>query len=418
MSKHVLSRLSTLALFFTAPAMAAGPAWVATWQASPQPVWGTEFPFPTYLPGSLDNRTIRQVARVSLGGTRLRIVLSNTYGGQPVRVGKATVAIPGAKGAVVADSLRVVTFGGSAETSLPPGASLVSNPIALTLPALSQVAVSVYLPEATPVTGFHWDGKQTAWIAQGDQVAASGLHDATETTARPLLSGIQVETISTPRAVVVLGDSITDGASASLDKDRRWPDFLAARFAPRGIAVVNAGISGGRLLSDGMGVNALARLDRDVFAQPGVRDLVVMIGINDIAWPGTIFARGERRPTLEALQAGYRQLVAQAHLHGIRVTGATLTPFEGALPGTPMADYYDADKDALRKRLNEWIRKSDLFDAVIDFDALLRDPSHPDHLRDIYDSGDHLHPGDEGNKAMANAVNVEGFLKNVGSLAR
>ena len=403
MKKRFLSRLSACALFFAAPAMASGPAWVATWQASPQPVWDKEFPFPTNLPTSLGDRTIRQVARVSLGGPRLRIVLSNTYGSQPMRIGKAIVAMPGAGGGVVAGSVRTVTFGGRTDASIPPGASLLSDPVALSVPALSQVSISVYLPETTPVTGFHWDGKQTAWIAPGDQAAAGVLRDAEATTARPLLSGIQVET-TTPRAVVVMGDSITDGAGASLDKDRRWPDFLAARLAPHGVAVVNAGISGGRLLSDGMGVNALARLDRDVFAQPGVRELIVMIGINDIAWPGTIFARDARRPTLEELQAGYRQLVAQAHAHGIRVTGATLTPFEGALPGTPMADYYDGEKDTLRTRLNAWIRKGEVFDAVVDLDASLRDPAHPSRLRDAYDSGDHLHPGDEGNKAMADAA--------------
>ena len=403
MKKRFLSRLSACALFFATPAMASGPAWVATWQASPQPVWDKEFPFPTNLPTSLGDRTIRQVARISLGGPRLRIVLSNTYGSQPMRIGKASVAMPGAGGGEADDSIRTVTFGGRSDASIPPGASLVSDPVALSVPALSQVSISVYLPEATPVTGFHWDGKQTAWIAPGDQVAAGVLRDAEATTARPLLSGIQVET-TTPRAVVVIGDSITDGAGASLDKDRRWPDFLAARLARHGVAVVNAGISGGRLLSDGMGVNALARLDRDVFAQPGVRELIVMIGINDIAWPGTIFARDARRTTLEELQAGYRQLVAQAHAHGIRVIGATLTPFEGALPGTPMADYYDVEKDALRTRLNAWIRKGEVFDAVIDFDASLRDTAHPSRLRDAYDSGDHLHPGDEGNKAMADTA--------------
>lgn len=398
------------------PAVADSLAWVATWQASPQPVWGSDFLFPTNVPAVLRNQTVRQVARISLGGQRLRIVLSNSYGKEPVIVGKATVARPRQDGGVVAGSLRPVTFGGRDSASILPGASLVSDPVALPVSALAQVMVSLYMPDATPVSTFHWDGRQTGWIVAGDQTATPALRlaqaDGAEqsTTARPLLTGIQVETGQVARAVVVIGDSITDGATASLDKDSRWPDFLAARLAPYGVAVVNAGISGARLLSDGMGVNALARLDRDVLAQPGVDSVIVMLGINDISWPGTAFAREARRPSLDDLTAGYRQLVTQAHGHGVRVIGATLTPFEGALPGTPLDDYYHPDKDALRRQVNEWIRHSGVFDAVIDFDAVLQDAAHPARMAAHYDSGDHLHPGDAGNRAMAAAVDLEALL--------
>nr|WP_240039479.1 SGNH/GDSL hydrolase family protein [Achromobacter aloeverae] len=396
-------------------AIAGPPAWVATWQASPQPIWGADFLFPVNVPPVLHNQTVRQVARISLGGQRLRIVLSNTYGSQPLTVGKATVAQPKQGGEVVAGSLRTVTFGGREGASIFPGASLVSDAVALPMPALAQVAVSLYLPNATPMSTFHWDGRQTGWIAPGDQsttLALTQRDDAAiqSTTARPLLTGIQVETEQSARAVAVIGDSITDGATATLDKDSRWPDFLAARLAPHGVAVVNAGISGARLLSDGMGVNALARLDRDVLGQPGVRSVIVMLGINDISWPGTAFAREARRPTLDDLTAGYRQLVEQAHSHGVRVIGTTLTPFEGALPGTPLDNYYRPDKDALRRQVNDWIRHSGVFDAVIDFDAVLRDPLHPARIAARYDSGDHLHPGDEGNRAMAEAVDLAALL--------
>ncbi|CAM3974073.1 SGNH/GDSL hydrolase family protein [Bordetella tumulicola] len=390
--------------------------WVATWQASPQPVWGPDFLFPANVPAELFNQTVRQVARVSLGGPRLRIVLSNTYGRQPLVVGKATVARPqeGDEGAVVADSVRMVTFGGHATATIPPGASLVSDPVALSMAVLEQLVVSLYLPQRTPLQTFHWDGRQTAWIVPGDQTAVAALKkqdsEAQVTTARALLSGIQVEAGEAAGAVVVMGDSITDGAEASLDQDHRWTDFLAARLAPRGVAVVNAGISGARLLSDGMGVNALARLNNDVLTQPGVESVIVMLGINDISWPGTAFAREAQRPTLEALTAGYRQLIAQGHSRGIRVIGATLTPFEGALPGTPLADYYHPDKDALRRQVNDWIRHSGAFDAVIDLDAHLRNPQHPARIDSRYDSGDHLHPGDEGNRAMADAVDLEVLL--------
>ena len=411
----MLALALTTGAIAAAPALAADvsvtPGWVATWQASPQPVWGADFLFPTNVPPALHDQTLRQVAQVSVGGGRLRIVLSNAYGKQPLTVGKATLSRPdqrGGDGAVAGGSLRTVTFGGQEGATILPGASLLSDPVTLPVPALSQVAVSLYLPDVTPVDTFHWDGRQTGWIVSGDQTRASTLRITDRarqsTTARLLLAGIQVDTGQAACAVVVIGDSITDGATASLDKDSRWPDFLAARLAPHGVAVVNAGISGARLLSDGMGVNALARLERDALAQPGVRSVIVMLGINDISWPGTAFAKEAAPPTLASLTAGYRQLIAQAHSRGVRVVGATLTPFEGALPGTPLADYYQPDKDALRQRVNDWIRHSDAFDAVIDFDAVLRDPAHPARIASRFDSGDHLHPGDEGNRAMAEAA--------------
>lgn len=391
--------------------------WVATWQASPQPVWETGFLFPTKVPAELSDQTVRQVARISLGGSRVRIVLSNAHGTRPLTVGKATVARPRPgpqPDAVDIDSLQAVTFAGQASATIPPGASLVSDPVPGPVLPLTRMTVSIHLPNATPLTTFHWDGRQTGWIVAGDQTSAATLRmigrEQQSTTARLLLTGIQVDTDAGARAVAIIGDSITDGATASLDADRRWPDFLAKRLAPHGMAVLNAGISGARLLSDGMGVNALARLERDVLTQPGVRSLVVMLGINDIAWPGTAFARDAQRPTLAALVAGYRQLITQAHSHGIRVIGATLTPFEGALPGTPLGDYYQRDKDALRHQVNAWIRHGGAFDAVIDFDAALRDPAHPARLSARFDSGDHLHPGDEGNRAMAEVIDLGALL--------
>lgn len=291
-----------------AVASSAPSTWLATWQASPQRVWSTDFLFPTHLPAVLRDQTVRQVARVSVGGSRLRIVVSNAYGEVPVRIGAVTVARPGADGAIIPGSLREVTFGGTTGATLLPRASLVSDPVALPIPARAQLAVSVYLPNATPMTTFHWDGRQTGWIVPGNQTSAPALSGKAgaevATTARPLLSGIHVEANDAAKAVAVIGDSITDGATASMDADHRWPDFLAARLVPRGAAVVNAGMSGARLLSDGMGANALARLDRDVLAQPGVRSVIVLLGINDVACPGTAFAPGATRPTLDDLVSG------------------------------------------------------------------------------------------------------------------
>jgi len=391
-------------------------SWIASWQASPQPIWGADFIFPTNVPAELGNKTIRQVARISLGGKALRIELSNAYGNQPLLVGRATVAqgTNGNEGTVISGSLHAVTFGGKEMATILPGASLVSDPVDLPMPDLTQLVVSLYLPDATSISSFHWDGRQTAWIDNDDQTLSPTMgKTAQNTTARLLLTGIQVQTEQASSAVIVLGDSITDGATASLDADNRWPDFLAERLAPHGVAVVNAGISGARLLSDGMGTKALSRLDRDVLTQQGVQSVVVMLGINDIAWPGTAFAPNATRPTFDDLKSGYLQLIEQVHTRGLRVIGATLTPFEGALPNSPLDNYYHADKDALRNQVNEWIRSSGAFDAVIDFDKVLRSPKYPSRIATRFDSGDHLHPSDEGNRAMAEAVALNALIPNL-----
>jgi lysophospholipase L1-like esterase len=204
--------------------------------------------------------------------------------------------------------------------------------------------------------------------------------------------------------VAVIGDSTTDGNGVAINSDARWPDFLAARLAPYGVAVINAGISGARLLSDKMGVNALARFQRDVLDQPGVSTAVVLVGINDISWPGTAFDPKGHRPTLEMLEAGYQQLVAQAHRRKVRVIGVTIMPFKGALEGTPLNNYFEPDKDAMRQELNTSIRNSGVFDGVLDFDLWARDPADPARLNHTIDSGDHLHPGNRGNKLLADAI--------------
>ncbi|MGK5078678.1 SGNH/GDSL hydrolase family protein [Janthinobacterium sp. HLX7-2] len=413
---HALPATALLALALTAPVHAAepeaAPNWVASWTASPQAVWGAHFLFPTNVPAVLHGQTVRQVARVSVGGQRVRIVLSNAYGHVPLHIGAASVALADNGSAIRPHSLRMLTFAGQPSATLAPGAPLVSDPVELAVPDLARLTVSLHLPQASAASTFHWDGRETAWIAPHDQSRAAHIDAAQagvqSTTARILLAGIQVEAAQATQAqaVAILGDSITDGASASLGLDARWPDVLAERLAPHGVAVINAGISGARLLSDGMGENALARFERDVLSQPGVRAVVVLIGINDISWPGTAFAPQQQRPTLEELSKGYARLIAQARSRGVRVIGATLTPFEGALPGTPLDDYYQPEKDALRQQLNAWIRDSGSFDAVLDFDAWTRDPAHPLRLLPAYDSGDHLHPGDAGNRALAEAIDL------------
>ncbi len=385
-------------------------AWIGSWAASPQPTWGPDFAFPTNIPATLQNQTLRQVARISLGGQRIRIVFSNEYGKQPLRIGAAHVALAGTGSATKPGTDRPITFGGKTSAIVPPGAPLVSDPVDLAVTPLASVAVSLFLPDQTQASTFHWDGRQTAYLVPGNQVAAPRLQTDNSTGARIFLSGIQVETPTPAKTVVVLGDSTTDGNGATVDANTRWPDFLAARLAPKNVAVLNAGISGARLLGDRMGVNALARFDRDVLSQPRVKSVVVLLGINDISWPGTAFDPQGIRPSADALIAGYRQLIARAHSRGVQVVGATLTPFEGALAGTPLDNYYHADKDRLRQQINAWIRRSGEFDTVIDFDALARDPAHPARLKPEFDSGDHLHPGDRGNQAMADAVDLDALF--------
>ncbi|WP_213992612.1 SGNH/GDSL hydrolase family protein [Sodalis sp. dw_96] len=406
LSGYFFGFLALALLTLPAPSAGAMPAthWVSSWTASPQAVWGKNFPFPTHIPDRLENQTVRQVARISLGGKRLQIVFSNAYGQTPLTLGKASVALAGDKGAIDTHSLRLLTFGGNTTVTIPPGAPLISDPVDLAVPSMASLAVSVYLPGQTPIKTFHWDARQTAWIAAGDQSLSANITTNQSITSRALLSAILVDTPRIGGTVVVIGDSVTDGNGASMDANARWPDFLAQRLAPRGVAVINAGISGARLLSDGMGVNALARFDRDVLDQAGVRSVIVLLGINDISWPGTLYDPRGSLPSTDALIGGYRQLISRAHAGGIRIIGATLPPFEGALPGTPLDNYYRADKDALRRRINNWIRESLAFDAVIDFDALLRDPAHPSRLNPAFDSGDHLHPGNTGNRAMADAI--------------
>lgn len=404
---------ATLALAVALPglstARADDPNWVGTWMASPQPIWGSDFSFPTKIPASVKDQTFRQVVKISLGGSRLRFVFSNAYGDQPMKIGRASVALAVKDSATQPDTIHKLTFGGKDEISVPPGAPAISDPLDLTVADQTQLAVSIYLPDETPLTTFHWDGRQTAWFGDGDLTQKQDFSAATATDARVILSDVLVDTPN-EGVVVAIGDSITDGNGATVDANTRWPDFLAQRLAPQRIAVLNAGISGGRLLQDKMGENVAARLHQDVFSQPGVKAVVLLIGINDISWPGTAFAPDQQRPTIDEMIAGYQQVIGLARANNIRVIGATLPPFEGALAGTPLSNYYHPDKDALRQEVNRWIRESGAFDAVVDFDARLRDPSHPTRLIPAFDSGDHLHPGDEGNRAMADAIDLDALI--------
>lgn len=376
--------------------------WVTSWYAAPQPGWDSQFILPMNVPAVLDHQTVLEYVRISAGGERIKLVFSNRYGKAPLAIGAASV--------MMREVTRVLTFEGARQVTIAPGATVTSDPIALSVAPLSQLEVTTYLPQRTAISGFHWGASQRISIAAGNAIRAIEFSNATRVEGRLFLSAVLVDALPGGRTVVALGDSITDGNGSTPDADRRWPDFLARRLASHGIAVANAGISGARLLKDGMGERALARFEQDVLRQPGVSDVIVLLGINDIGWPGSPFAPAETMVTLDELTAGFRRLAAIAHARTIRITVGTLPPFEGALEGTPFAGHYNPQKETLRLRLNDWIRGAGIFDAVVDFDAVLRDPARPQRMRAEFDSGDHLHPGDAGYRKMADAIDIDAIV--------
>ena len=384
--------------------------WIATWTASPQPVWEADFLAPAKVPRNLWGQTVRQIATVSIGGKQVRVVLSNEYGNRPLKIGAAHVALADKGSAIAAGSGKPLTFGGSPSIVIPPGAPVMSDPVDLPVPALGTVVVSFFVPDVTPVTTFHWDSRQTMYIVAGNKVAETDFKPDSTIVARILLSEILVDRPANARAIVTFGDSITDGDSSTVDANHRWPDVLARRLVDAGgppVAILNQGISGARILTDRMGVNALARFDRDVLRHRHADTVILMMGINDIGWPDSILDPIAPAPSADDVIAGYKQLIARAHLHKMRIIGATLTPFEDTFKGSPLEGYYNADKEKKRQAINKWIRESGAFDGVLDFDAVVRNPSRPSYIQAIYDAGDHLHPNDAGYKAMAESIDLK-----------
>jgi lysophospholipase L1-like esterase len=387
-----------------APTSTAPAFWQPTWISPAQPVWGEGWTVPLGMPTDLHGVTLRQSLRTSLGGERLRLVISNQYGTEPLTIGTLTVRRS------AAEPSRGVLFRGHEGMVVAPGARVISDPVGLPVIAGDRLEVDLHLPEPTTPAGFHWNAQEQTEIIQGNAAGNHGAPVLETLTTRAFVSELWVASIHPPLTVVTIGDSITDGNGSSIGRDQRWPDHLSRRLAPRGVAVLNAGIAGNRLLRGGWGESALARFERDVLTHPGVRAAIVLLGTNDIGFPGSPFAPSEGPVLLDEITGALLQLVEQAHARNVRLVVGTVPPFKHALKGTPFEGHYSPQKEAQREALNDWIRRTRAFDAVVDFDALLRDPAHPSQLDPTLDSGDHLHPGDAGYKRMADAIDLGALL--------
>jgi lysophospholipase L1-like esterase len=374
--------------------------WVGTWTAAPAPGEGAAF----------NNHTLRMIPRVSLGGTTLRVRISNAYGTRPLAIGAARVGVRSTGPAVVAGSNRRVTFGGEPTATIAAGSLIVSDPVRLEVAALSDLAVSVYLPGDLPasfgITGRY--ARQTNYISPpGDFAADDVMPVGRLTDDWYFVCGVDVVAPRETGAVVAVGDSLTDANISTHDGHHSWPSQMArrlvARQGGRSMAVMNQGLGGNRILHDIRGESGLRRFDRDVLAQPGVTHAVIMLGTNDLRnRPG----RAEEEVTAPQMIAGLKQLALRGQAHGITVIGGTLTPFENEtfLPGA-----WNPRREGVRQEVNEWLRKAEAFDAVVDFDRALRDPARPTQMLPIYDCGDHLHPSDLGYRAMGDAIDLSLF---------
>ena len=402
MSLPRLHAALAILLAAASPARADEPRWVGTWSCSPQLA---DEPQAAAGAGFKDT-TLRQVVHVSIGGKRLRVRFSNAFGTTPLTLASVRMARSAGGSAIDTASERTVTFGGRESVVVPPGAPIVSDPIDFDLAPLSNLAVTAYLERGPEAVTIHPGSRTTSYLHAGRAVSARDLPEARHVDHWYFVAGVDVVS-EDASAVAILGDSITDGRGSTTNGNDRWPDELARRLHARAgetpVAVLNAGIGGNRLLRDGLGPNALARLDRDVLAQPGVAWLVVLEGVNDLGTRVSARAKGEAWATADDLIAAYEQIVRRAHARGIRVYGGTIMPFEG------FEAYFVPDVEADRQAINRWMRTSGVLDGVIDFDAATRDPEKPSRLLPAVDGGDHLHPGVAGHKRIAAAVDLALF---------
>lgn len=386
--------------FEQSQATGGGVGWVGTWASAQQR--GDPGNAPPE-PGFTDTM-LRQIVRVSIGGKKIRVRLSNEFGNSALRIHSAHVAVSAGGAAIKPESDRPLSFHGEPSVTIPAGAPIWSDALDFDLAALSDLSVSIYLRGAPAEFTTHPGARTASYLKAGDAVTAADLPDAAKTEHWYFLSGVDVLARSSAGAVVALGDSITDGRNAT--NNGRWPDGLARRLQASKeaaeIGVLNQGIGGNCLLYGGLGPNALARLDRDVLSQSGVRWLIVLEGINDLGARANTRTRTQAPATVEELIGAFGQIIQRAHAHGVRVFGATIMPVGESF-------YFNPEVETARQAINQWIRTSGQFDAVIDFDAATRDPQRPDHLAAAADSGDHLHPANPGYQMMADAISLKLF---------
>ena len=396
--------------------------WIGTWATAAQP----------FVPSALltyQNQTLRLIVHTSAGGTKVRIKLSNTYGDKSLVIGAAHIAHRTAAAEIDPNSDRALTFHGKSSTTVAAGSMAVSDPVALDVPALSDLAISLFLPQRTEAKTSHSMAKQTSYVSAetGDATALANFPAAKTIHVWPFLTGVDVEASPDAAAIVAFGSSLTDGDGTTIDTNGRWPDVLAERLqkAAQGnakIGVLNEGIIGNRLLYDspkgtqnpfgaGLGESGLARFERDVLAQAGVRYVIVGLGINDILFPAFSFTAPNEKVTAADIISGYRQLIARGHQKSVLVIGTTNPPFENSAFRGLVAGFYTSDREAVRQEVNDWIRSSGEFDGVVDFDAVLRDPSRRTQLLPAYDSGDHLHPNNAGSRVEGSAIPLSLFGK-------
>ncbi len=377
-----------------------GSHWVGTWTMAPAPAEN----------GAFNNQTLRMTMRASLGGKEVRVRISNAYGQRPLLIGGAHIALRDKGAAIVPGSDRALSFGGERSASIAAGAVLFSDPAALDLPPLADLAVSLYLPSEIPldsqITGRY--ARQTNYISPpGDYAGAEVMPIATLTSDWFFVCGVDVRAGADTGGIVALGDSLTDGNISTMDAFCRWPDQLArrlmARRGGRPMAVMNQGLGGNRILFDLRGESGLRRFDRDVLSQPGVTHAIVMLGTNDLR---NRWKKPEEEATAPQMIAGLKQMAMRAHSRGIKIIGATLTPFGNE---TYMANAWNPRREEVRLAVNNFIREGGAFDGVADFDLALRDPEHPTQMLPRHDCGDGLHPSDLGYCTMGDAIDLSLF---------
>jgi lysophospholipase L1-like esterase len=404
MSKRCIPALALAALVFAAASTAAQSTphsqWVGTWAASPMQADGINIRL-------FSSVTMREIVHISAGGAQIRLRFTNEFGLDPLTIADAHVAVSAGGSAIQPGTDRAVTFGGAASVNIPPGAAIFSDPVALDVAPLSDLAVSFYLPaQIMRAETYHAFADQDNYFADGHSPAAPDLLQPTKLTSWYFFDGVDVAGSQGSFAIVTLGDSITDGAHSTLNANRRWPDVLAGRLLkkPMGSAsVLNEGIGGNRVLNEVTGPSAISRFDRDVLAQSGVRYVIVLESINDIGRLAHVQVPWDAI-TAPQLEWGLKQIADRAHEHGLKIIGATLTPYGGA-------GYYSDAGEQVREAVNDWIRTSGVFDGVVDFDKITRDPQNPKAFNPPYDSGDHLHPSDAGYKAMGEGIDLTLFAK-------